>query len=283
MKKFIALFVLITLLYSCSDYGKLELQAKLPKILNEVSGIQYSEKENAFWMLNDSRNKPSLYLVSQTGKIKREIKIDAHNKDWEDITQDNEGNIYIGDFGNNLNNRRDLQILKVKSQNLNSSQKVTTERIEFYFPEQKKFPPKKKRMYYDVEAFFEWNNFFYIFTKSRVKSQIGKTFLYRVPNQVGKHSAELISSFTTCIEEGCWITAADISKDGKKVLLLNHTSVWEFTNFVEDNFFSGDVKEHPFKHESQKESITFKDDVTIYLADEGIKMGGRNLYKFVLK
>lgn len=282
MKKLGILFSLFFFV-SCTNYGQLELKAKLPKVLEEVSGIQYDAKEDAFWMLNDSGNKPRVYLVSEKGKIKRTLKINAHNKDWEDITLDKKGNLYIGDFGNNYNERRDLQILKVKAQDLNSKKKIEVERIYFHFPEQKKFPPKKKKMYYDVEGFFEWNNFFYIFTKSRVKNEIGRTFLYRVPNKVGNHWAERIADFTTCPDKYCWITGADISKDGKKVVLLNHTSAWVFTNFIGDNFFSGNAKEYSFGHDSQKESITFKNKSTIYIADEENKTGGRNLYVFGLE
>ena len=91
--------------------------------------------------------------------------------------------------------------------------------------------------------------------------------------------AERISDFTTCGGRTCWITAADISKDGKKVVLLNHKSAWVFTNFKGDDFFSGDVKEFKFGHTSQKESITFKNDSLIYIADEETKNDGRNLYK----
>ena len=282
MKKLILSFSIL-FLFSCENYGQLEVKAKLPKVLEEVSGIQYDSKLNAFWMLNDSGNKPHLYLVTEEGKIKQTLKIDAHNTDWEDITQDSKGNLYIGDFGNNMNKRRDLQILKVKKENLESDQKIAIERIYFHFPEQKKFPPKKKKMYYDVEGFFEWNGFFYVFTKSRVKNEIGRTFLYRVPNKVGNHWAERIGDFTTCPDKDCWITGADISDDGKKVVILNHISAWVFTDFTGDNFFSGKAQEFSFNHSSQKESITFKNNTTIYVADEERKIGGRNLYVFILE
>jgi len=282
MKKLLTLFFLL-LFYSCTNYGQLEVKAKLPKALEEVSGIQYVKASNSFWMLNDSGNAPSIYLVTEKGKITREVKINSNNTDWEDITLDKQGNLYIGNFGNNANERKNLHIIKVKKEDLDSDKKVDIERIYFHFPEQKKFPPKKKQLYYDVEGFFEWNDNFYIFTKSRVPNEIGRTFLYRVPNKVGNHWAERIADFTTCPDKGCWITAADISKDGKKVVLLNHTSAWVFSNFTGDNFFSGTAKEYAFGHDSQKESITFKNNSTIYLADEESKMGGRNLYVFGLE
>lgn len=281
MKKL--LFLLGLLLFnSCTNFGQLEVKAKLPKILEEVSGIQYDARLDAFWMLNDSGNKPSVYLVTEQGKILRELKIDANNNDWEDITVDKQGNLYVGNFGNNRNNRKNLHIIKIKKEDLESDNKIAIERIYFHFPEQKKFPPKKKKMYYDVEGFFEWNGNFYVFTKSRVPNKIGRTFLYRVPNKVGNHWAERIADFTTCPGKGCWITGADISKDGKKVVLLNHMSAWVFTDFKGDNFFSGKAQEFPFGHSSQKESITFKNDSTIYVADEQNKTEGRNLYQLEL-
>ena len=293
MKKYLTTFsfLLFTCFFltSCENFGQLEVKAKLPKLLKEVSGIQYDANEDAFWMLNDSGNSPSIFLVNEKGKILRELKIDAVNNDWEDITMDTQGNLYVGDFGNNMNDRKDLRILKIKKEDLKSKKKVKVEKIYFSFPEQKKFPPKKK--YYDVEGFFEWNGSFYVFTKSRVKKKIGRTFLYRVANiqdykpaeKYGVFPAERISDFTTCPKKDCWITGADITKDGKKVVILNHKSAWVFTNFKGDDFFSGDVEEFPFDHKSQKESITFKNNSTIYVADEGTKSSGRNLYLFDLE
>jgi len=150
-------------------------------------------------------------------------------------------------------------------------------KIEFRFPEQQEFPPK--RMYYDVEAFFIWNDNFYVFTKSRVDGQIGRTFMYKVPNKKGKHDAERISEFTTCLEDYCWVTGADISSDGKTVVLINNKSAWVFTNFKEGDFFSGKSKEYPFGYSSQMESITLKDSL-IYVADEQHRRAykGRCLY-----
>ena len=64
MKKLLLLSCLF-LLMNCENYGQLKVKANLPKPLGEVSGIQYSKKENGFWMLNDSGNKPHLYLDSK--------------------------------------------------------------------------------------------------------------------------------------------------------------------------------------------------------------------------
>ena len=142
MKKLLLLLWLFT--PSCKT-GNLTVIADLPKTLKEVSGIETIKDSELVWMLNDSGNKAHLYGLNLKGKIVKELKIDAKNNDWEDISADNQGNIYIGDFGNNQNTRKNLAILKVKKSDLNNtSEKIKEERIHFYYPEQAKFPPKKE-------------------------------------------------------------------------------------------------------------------------------------------
>lgn len=281
MKKYLALFTFL-LLISYQNYGQLKVVTDLPKTLKEVSGIQVVPNSDLIWMLNDSGNSPKLYGVSKKGKIKKEVKIQAKNHDWEDITTDRKGNIYIADFGNNMNKRKNLVILKIASKEL-EKKNAEVERIEFSYPNQHKFPPKKKKRFFDAESLLYANGYLYIFTKSRVKKKYGKTTLYRIPAVKGKHIAELISSFETCSDLHCWITGSAISSDSKKVALLNHQSVFVFTNFKEDDFFSGDVKEYKLGYTSQKESITFKDNNTLYIADERAHGEGGMWYEFSLE
>jgi len=264
------------------DTGELIVIADLPKTLNEVSGIEVAGDSISVWMLNDGGNKAKLYRLDQKGKIKHELKIDAKNHDWEDLTTDDHGNLYIGDFGNNYSDRKNLVILKVKYDYLESFADVPIERISFRYPKQNKFPPKKKQLYYDSEAFFFFNDSLYVFTKSRVKGNFGRTDLYKIPAKQGQHVATYIDSFTSCDKLECWITAADISDDGKKVVLLTHRSAWIFTDFKGDAFFKGNAQEHLFGHESQKESVCFKTNDLLLIADEKGHGAGGNLYEFNL-
>ena len=57
------------------DYGNLTVIADLPKKLREVSGIEFNDKTNDFWMLNDSGNPAEIYRVSAKGKILQTLKI----------------------------------------------------------------------------------------------------------------------------------------------------------------------------------------------------------------
>ena len=271
------------MIISCQDFGQLKVIADLPSTLDEVSGIEKIKGTNLIWMLNDSGNKPVVYGVDTKGKTIREVLVNAKNNDWEDITSDEKGNLYIADFGNNNNKRKNLRILKIKHQDLLIEGKVEVEKIKFSYPNQYRFPPKKKDRFFDAESLLYKNGFLYIFTKSRVKDKYGKTILCKIPAVKGSHVAKRISTFENCSNLECSITAAAISPNGKKVALLNHQSVFIFTNFVDDDFFSGDVKEFPLGHVSQKESISFKDDITLYIADEKTKSLGGKLYEFKIK
>ncbi|MFD2543345.1 hypothetical protein ACFSSB_13515 [Lacinutrix gracilariae] len=281
MKTALNKFLILILFFygSCTTKNIVNI-TDLPADVNEVSGTEIAIDSDLIWMVNDSGNKPKLFGLDAKGKIKKELKIDAKNHDWEDLTSDDQGNLYIGDFGNNDSKRKNLTILKIQASSLTSDATVKVERISFSYPDQKKFPPKKKQLYFDCEAFFYFNKNLYLFTKSRVKGDFGKTSVYKIPEEAGNHEAQLLGSFNSCTESHCWITSADISPDKKTMVLLSQKAVLLFTNFEGDDFFNGTIKEFPFEHISQKESICFKDATTLYITDEKAHDTGGNLYEF---
>ena len=85
----------------------------MPSSLAENSGMLISNS-NRIWLHNDSGDSAKLYLIDTLGTILRTVLVqNVIATDWEDITQDNQGNVYIGDFGNNLNNRQNLRFYKI--------------------------------------------------------------------------------------------------------------------------------------------------------------------------
>jgi len=276
------ILILLIILINCSNYGQLDIVTRLPNVLSEVSAVQTIQNSDLIWMINDGGNPHRLYGVSRKGKIEKELIINAKNEDWEDLTSDDEGNLYIGDFGNNNSKRKDLVILKIKHADLQKDEDIDVQRIRFYFPEQKKFPPKKKQRYFDTESFIFLNGYLYLFTRSRVSDNYGKTSLYKIPAKEGNHAAEYISSFTFCNSLTCSITSAAISNDQKHIVLLSSDTVLLFTDFKADDFFSGKVTQLPLDHLSQKEGVCFKNDNTLYITDEKAYGTGGKLYEFKL-
>jgi hypothetical protein len=277
MQKIVILFGFLLFL-SCQNFGQLNLIADLPKDLKEVSGTEIVPKSDLIWMVNDSGNKSILFGLNYRGEIIKEIAIRAKNHDWEDLTSDEKGTIYIGDFGNNSNKRKNLSIIIVEPNELDEK-KAEIDEIEFKYPDQYEFPPKNKNKYFDTEAFFYFKNSLYLLTKSRVEGRYGKTTLYKIPAKKGKYTAEIVDEFESCNDRGCWITSADISPNGKKVVLLSQKNVLIFSDFIGDKFLSGNVNTIHLRYRSQKESITFRDNNTLLITDERSRDTGGNLYE----
>lgn len=276
----------IFILLACQENPQnLNVLYVLPKKLKEVSGIIYFPETKILWMLEDQGNPNVIYGMDSTGNIKKEITIEnTKNIDWEDLTKDKDGNLYIGDFGNNENERKDLSIYKIDKKALISALVVPTYKISFSYPEQKDFPPKKTEMFYDVEAFFEFKNNFYLFTKNRSKGFDGTAFLYKIPNVPGFHQAVLMGEFKTCdTYQQCAITAAAINPDETKVALLTHDKIFLLENFQKDNFLKGTKTVLELNHFSQKESVSFSDNNTLFIADEKTKKTGGNVYTFSIR
>lgn len=268
---------------SC-DTGKLKTLVDLPIGLSEVSGIAIDTTNNVIWMVNDSGNKPVLFGIDGSGKIARTIKIKAKNRDWEDLTMDPDGNLYIGNFGNNSNDSKKLSILKIAADSLKkNSNTLVPEVIKFRYPDQKKYPPKKSKRHFDCEAFFFHNDSLYLFTKSRAPKSKGKTNLYTLPTEGGNYKAKFKSSFNTCDEPQCWVTSADINSKGDKMAILTENSVFVFSNLDSKDFFKTKPKRYRFSYESQKESVAFKNDSTLFIADEYLGVAGGNLYSFKIE
>ncbi|MFC4095216.1 hypothetical protein [Euzebyella saccharophila] len=278
----ITFYILISfLLHSCANHGQLKFLAKLPKDLKENSGIAYFSGDTA-WFVADSGNSDDIYQVNFEGKLVKKLEVkNAKNRDWEELTEDKKGNLYIGNFGNNYNDRDDLVIYKLPNPEIEPGKKIDAQKIEFRFPEQKDFPPKKKDLIYDAEAMFHYKGFLYIFTKDRANPFTGRTALYKVPDTEGNYDAKLISSLNICDNwDFCRITAADISNDGTTVVLLGYGKLWKFTDFSGDDFLSGKIKEYELGLRTQLESVTFLNDRELLLSDEENKKGGGNLYSF---
>jgi len=286
MKKFFLLGISVALL-ACQQQSNNDLKElySLPKKLKEVSGITYFPKNNLLYTLEDSGNKNAIYALNSDGKLAKTITItNATNVDWEDITKDKNDNIYIGDFGNNDNERKDLCIYKVAKNELNKDMAVAEYKVSFSYPEQTEFPPKKKELFYDVEGFFEHGNYFYLFTKNRSKNFDGTVFIYKILNAPGTQKATRIGEFKTCDNYNhCVLTSATISPDGKKVVVLSHDKIVLFKDFKGDLFHKGAQTEIKLNHFSQKEAIVFKDNSTLLIADEKTNKVGGNVYEFKLK
>jgi len=277
-----SIFLLLLTCLACGESPKLHLLGKLPSKLNETSACELVN--GLIWTTEDHGNSPELFAIDKSGKLVHTLRISGvANNDWEELTSDTDKNLYIGDFGNNENKRQNLAIYKINAPTLSEDETTPSVITTFYYPDQKKFPPKKSERIFDCESFFALGNYFYLFSKNRSSGFDGTTILYRVPNMPGNFAAEKISEFQTCGNYNhCAVTSADISPDGKKVVLLSSDKIWIFEGFNGDDFFSGKATEIPLDDFSQKEGICFASNTELFITDEKEKKTGGNLYQFDL-
>jgi len=144
--------------------------------ITESSGMVKSRKyPGVYWTHNESGDSARIFAITKIGKIikpkwfKGKYKgieiINATNIDWEDIAKDSEGNLVIGDFGNNWSARQDLRLYVIKEPNPYETLKVgIIKKISFKYPDQTEYPSKEK--VFHAEALFVKNGRYYILTKN---------------------------------------------------------------------------------------------------------------------
>lgn len=287
------LVVFAVMLMSCNPKAQdsvtksqedLKTEFSLPKKLKEVSGIALSQDQKTIWAIEDAGNKNVVYGLNRQGELVNDVLVEnAENNDWEDITKDTAGNIYIGDFGNNENDRQNLSILKLDLKNDSQKSTKVIQTTKFHYEGQTEFPPKKSNLLYDCEAFVEKDGSFYLFTKNRSKGFDGTFLVFQIPNKEGDFEAKLIGKLK--LEGGysdAAITSAAINSKNE-IVLLTHKNIHVLSGFTANDFNSAKIQNLPLNHNSQKEAVVFVDDKTLLIADEKDKKEGGNVYQFSLK
>lgn len=264
--------------YRNTNYTPICLE-KMPDELPGCSGFEFFD--NQLWAHNDHIDGPQIYQIdTATGEVIKSVWIDNWPKrDWEDMTS-SDTHLYIGDFGNNNGNRTDLKVLKIKRSDL-TEDTVAAEEINFNFADQTDFSTRNREHDFDCEAILYKNDSLYIFSKNWVDN---KTRLYVLPDQAGSHSLIPRAEF----DVGGLVTAADISLDGKNILLLCYAEngatflylLFDYQDFMP---FSGNKRKidiGSFFTVSQVESLTFQNDSEGFIGSEDFSVISGKLLHF---
>lgn len=263
--------------FALAAQARVPHRTKLPPTLREISGLALTP-EGTLWALNDGGNSAELFRFdAKTLQLLDAQKLPVPNRDWEDLAADDKGNLYIGDFGNNGNDRKDLRIYRYHPQH------GTLDSILFQYPDQWAVPPKDPRQWnFDCEAMVFWRDSLHLFSKGRFKGNHYSKH-YVLPAQPGVYTAVLRDSVYL---KRRVVSGAAVSKDGKTLALTAYyigfflkcipytkADAYFFTGYDRDLFFKAVRKRKrlpKFLIARQFESIVAWQPRGWLIANEGI-------------
>jgi len=249
MKKF---FLIISLSISTLVFSQQSNLLKIRKYrvnyldsrIQETSGLNFFNGK--LYTFNDSGNTADLFEINKdNGEIVRILKINAINTDWEALTNDGD-HFYVGDFGNNAGERKDLKIYKVPYEHLNevnpgSEKTLDGTSISFFYPEQTDFTLKNLKTDFDAEAMIYLEGKIHLFTKEWASKST--THYIIDPTISEKQEAKKIESFKTNF------VVTDAAYFDKKLYLVGYTKKTEiFLDIFKETepgiFFKEDPKRY---------------------------------------
>jgi hypothetical protein len=282
--------IIIFLFFSIDTFAQQDFKrrTKLSNAVQEVSGLVIHNKDSIS-MINDSGDQAIIYTLNSKGKLLSQQKISGiKNRDWEALASNGE-DLFVGDFGNNCNCRKDLKIYQI-------SKNGTIDSISFVLPDQNSFSPTKNWMNYDLESLAYSNNTLHLFSKNKVQKGNYYSKHYTINLEAKKSVIELRDSL---LIPNLVITGAAFNNDGSECLLIAYdfkkllgfipystTRLLHFSNYDHGNVYSGDLKPYrigPFFILGQYESVEWIDEKTALIASERTLFIGPRMKKIKLK
>ncbi|MDB5030320.1 hypothetical protein [Mucilaginibacter sp.] len=250
------------------------------KQMNEISGISASGiNPNVYYVHNDSGDTSRFFAISPQGKILSTIyyKGDPTEKqgvaDCEDIAVgpgpiSKKSYVYMGDIGDNNSLRKYITIYRMEEQTAWLKGEISKANA---VPLHLKYPDGPK----DAETLMidPLEKLIYIVSKRHDTVSVYTTPLSYKPNDtlVLTHRCKL---FFKGIKPFKWITAGDISKDGRQILLKSYEKVYYWKRNGNEHIWQTmqrSAEEPNYQVEKQGEAVGFTaDGKGYYTTSEGV-------------
>jgi hypothetical protein len=221
------------------DAFQLQASAKVDKKLVPECSALWASQQNpgVFWTLSDSGNKIEIIPMRRDGSLAWGTKgvtiTGAKNYDWEALTGDADGNMVVADVGNNISNRRQLNLYLFKEPSAQNPEVTEVKTIPFIWPDQKEFPDPDLK--HDCESIFKIRGNIYFLTKHR-RDTFTELWRIDIPQSNAQANLTKVAQF----DAKGMVTDASVSPDGKSLAILTYRAVWVITLPVAgENIFNG--------------------------------------------
>jgi hypothetical protein len=201
---------------TCDDPERL---GELPAEVEESSGLAISRaRPGVFWTHNDAGHDATLFAIDSTGLLLASIEVTgARNIDWEDIAlaacSDGEC-LYIGDIGDNRENRETIVIYRVPEPAPGDARTAPAQSFRLRYPDQPR----------DAESLFVTSDA-RVFIISKGRSDAVGVYVAQLPEPGGVATLRLTQALTDVTPQfPQQVTGAALAPDGRTVAVRSYTS-----------------------------------------------------------
>lgn len=268
-----ALFVLLLLGCGSVDAPR---KFRLPDRVNEASGLVI-DGERMIWH-NDSGDGPYLYTTDRRGELLQIDTLNARASDYEDLAMDEEGLLYVGDFGNNRGLRRQQTVYRYDRTS------GRTDSIVYTYPGEDG-GGRRVRGNYDCEAMIVTDGRLHLFTKDLLaRPRDFFVYHFRLPTVPGTYEAELVDSLYLPRRV---VTGAALDPETRELFLVAYNfrmllgllpsssaSLITLSDYLEGRFLQGKLRRRNISWAipTQHEAVAVYDANYLYLGAEATKL-----------
>jgi hypothetical protein len=186
--------------------------------ITESSGVVVSRKNpEIFWTHNDGGGRRQvLYAMRRTGQPLAEFRITgAVLEDWEDIAADANGNLLLGDIGNNDAKRTSIAVHQLPEPSTNDASGLA--RVS------RTWTLRYPQTPFDSESLFVWGESGYLISKV-VNDERADIYRFSLTNAAPFQTLEVVAE----VKIDSPVTGADISQDGNLLGMVAKNGAYVF-------------------------------------------------------